>query len=349
MITVDGKLFIGDYDNNRILAYSSLPTVSNASADFVLGQPDFTSTTATVTQNSHRRPQQVVSAAGKLIVAEYSSHRIMIYNSIPTSGSAVPDVVVGQPDFTSSNSACSADGLFRVETVAVTPGGKLIATDSSNNRLLIWNAIPTSNGQPADVVLGQADFTHCTEDDDDQDGIADATPSARSLDYPAGIWTDGTRLVVSDSDNNRVLIWNQVPTTSFQPADIVLGQASFTKFTENDDNQDSVADVSPSARTLSYPYDGIDSNGVQLAVADNNNNRVLIWNTFPTTNFQPADVVLGQATFSGQMINDDNQDGVDDGIGSARVLELPSGILFHHNKLMIADTENNRFLIFQSR
>ena len=51
-----------------------------------------------------------------------------------------------------------------------------------------------------------------------------STVTASSFDRPAAVWTDGNRVIVSDRDNNRVLLWNSWPTANNQPADLVLGQ-----------------------------------------------------------------------------------------------------------------------------
>ena len=40
------------------------------------------------------------------------------------------------------------------------------------------------------------------------------------------------------------------------------------------------------------------TNSTRLLVADTNNSRVLVWLTFPTTNGQAADFVLGQPDFT---------------------------------------------------
>jgi hypothetical protein len=340
-VTEGGKLFIADYSNNRVLGYNSVPTASNANADFVLGQPDFTTAAFATNHGSHGGPVQLITAGGKLIVADYDSNRVVIYDSIPTSGAAVQSVVVGQPDFTSSGNACDASTLSNPETVAVTPGGKLIVTDSSHHRVLIWNAVPTANGQPADVVLGQGDFTHCIWNDNDQDGVNEAAPTARTLNFPNGVWTDGARLVISDESNNRVLVWNQIPTTNFQPADIVLGQPDFTSRATNAGGI--------GARTMNDPFGGVASDGVQLAITDSGNHRVLIWTTFPTSSFQPADIVLGQNAFNHGTANDDNQDAISDVTASARTLRYPSGALFYRDKLMVTDSDNSRVLIFKSK
>ena len=168
------------------------------------------------------------------------------------------------------------------------------------------------------------------------------------MDYPAGVWSDGTRLVVLDNGNSRVLIWNTFPTASFTPADVVLGQADFTHYTYNDDDQDGVEDSAPTARTLSYPYDGVYSKNGQLFVCDSGNNRVLIWDTFPTENFTPADVVLGQGDFTHNEYNDADQDGSEDGQPSATTLYEPQGIYVDGDKLIVADYENYRYLVYEA-
>jgi hypothetical protein len=349
-VTAEGQLFIGDYGNNRVLGYNSLPTANNANADFVLGQPDFSTDVALATsKGTHRGAEQVVAANGKLFVVDYSSHRVVIYNTIPTNGTAVQSVVVGQPDFNSITALCTDSSLHFPEAAAVTADGKLIAADSAHNRVLIWNTIPTADGQPANVVLGQFDFTHCVANDENHNGLADdATPTARTLNNPTAVWTDGTRLAVADTNNNRVLIWNSMPTSSFQPADLVLGQSLFTGMAFNDDTQDGTPDVT-TGRTLRGPYGGIASNGVQFAVADSENNRVLIWNSFPTSNFQYADVVLGQADFSHFTDNDADQNGAPEATPTDHTLNFPSGLVFYRDKLLVTDSLNNRVLIFKSK
>jgi hypothetical protein len=85
---------------------------------------------------------------------------------------------------------------------------QLFIADNGNNRLLVWNSFPTSSFAPANVVLGQGDFIHKTENDDNQDNVADASPSARTLKGPAGVNLVGTQLFVSDLNNSRILMYD---------------------------------------------------------------------------------------------------------------------------------------------
>lgn len=204
-------------------------------------------------------------------------------------------------------------------------GGRLIVADQQYNRVLIWNSIPTTNGVAADIVLGQNSFTTCTDNDDDQNGVADAGPTARTLWQPNSVWSDGTRLLVADSANVRLLLWNTFPTTSFQPADVVLGQAAFnTNATGTTDS------------TISRPW-SVTSNGNQIFLADDTNNRVLIWNSFPTSDGVAADAVLGQTDFISSA-----------GGTLANKFFSPQGVeLTDDARIIISDEANHRTLIFQ--
>lgn len=337
-------LYVPDYGNNRILGYTSVPTSNGADANFVLGQPNFTANAYGVTANTLWGPETAVAYNGALLVADYDNNRILVWHTLPMTTQVAADVVIGQPDMTTNTPGCTQAKLHRPESLAVV-NGKLLVADNRNNRVLVWNAIPTTNGVPADSVLGQSDFTHCMYNDDNQDGVHDAKPSARTLDYPTDIWSDGLRLVVSDAGNNRILVWSGFPSANFAPASYVLGQSDFTHYANNDDDQNGTVDAAPSARTLWFPY-YIASNGTQLFVADEYNNRVLVWNNFPSSNFVPADRVLGQGDFAHGAYNDDNQDGTADAHPTGRTLYAPAGLALIGNQLIVDDFGNNRDLVF---
>ena len=339
-VLVDGILFVPDYSDNRVLAFNGIPTSNGAAASFVLGQTDLVSDGSGISSTAISGPQTLVGSGGKLFLDEYDNDRVLIWNTIPTHSGAPADVVVGQPSFTLDASVCTSASLRIPESIHVV-AGKLLVADSGHNRVLVWNSIPTTNGVPADLVLGQQDMVSCGAND--PDGISSATSAvtASTMYHPSGIWSDGTRLVVADPDNNRVLVWTSFPTANGQPANLVLGQTSFSGDVANDP-----ATVGTTAG-MNYPY-FLDSNGAQLFVADSSNNRVLVWNTFPTTNGARADVVLGHSSLTAIQSNDDDEDGTADANPSARTFDFPAGVKLIGTRLFVADEGNNRYLVFDS-
>jgi len=94
--------------------------------------------------------------------------------------------------------------------------------------------------------------------------------------YNSGISSDGTRLLVADRGNNRVLVWNQAPENNREP-DIVLGQPDFVS------NESGAA-----LHQMNWPL-SVATDGQRIVVADAYNDRLLIWNEFPSTSGVAAD------------------------------------------------------------
>ncbi|KKS44617.1 MAG: NHL repeat containing protein [candidate division CPR1 bacterium GW2011_GWA2_42_17] len=157
-VGADGKIFLADTSNNRVLIYNSIPTADNASADVVVGQPNMTSNTANnggIGANTLKIPTGVYSDGTKLYVSDTGNHRVLIYNSIPTADNASADVVVGQPNMTSSTAnGIGADDLASPYAVYFNDA-KLYITDLQDYRISVYNSVPTSNGASADEALCQ--------------------------------------------------------------------------------------------------------------------------------------------------------------------------------------------------
>ncbi len=327
---VDGMLYLPDLGNNRAIGYNSVPTANGRAANFAVGQANLVESLSGSDEYQNKGVQTLTVYQGKLIVTDWGNSRILIYNNRPISEPAKADVVVGQTDFNQNLPGLENNRLFLPESLCVA-NGKLIVTDSNNNRVLIWNTIPTSNGAAANIVLGQSDFTT---------NSIPATPSASSLNFPTAVWSNGTMLAVLDAGNNRILIWNSFPTTSNQAADVVLGQADFIS---KEANQGFSA---PTASTLNFSTDGggLYSNGIQLFVADSGNNRLLIWN-FPliSTSNEPATGLIGQDDFTRSGANREV------GTPDSDSFSNPTGVYQFYNKLIVTDTGNNRYLIFDSK
>ena len=78
-----------------------------------------------------------------------------------------------------------------------------------------------------------------------------------------------------------------------------------------------------------------------LVVADSGNHRVLIWHGVPDRDEQPADVVLGQP-------DGDSEGPAAGGRGPERGMHLPTGVLVHDGRLIVADAWHHRILLWNS-
>lgn len=356
-VATNGTLFyVADTFNNRILGYNSVPTSNGQAADFVIGQADLTANNPATSATGLAFPYKVsVSDDGThLVVTDSGNNRVLIWNSLPTSN-VQADVVIGQTDFTSGypNQSPTATGptasSLSNPTAAMIANGRLFVVDNNNNRLLIWNSIPTVSGQDADVVWGQPSFTtntvNCgqgTNNGGTYDCSNSSYPiSAYSLNQPLDLWTNGYQLLVADSSNNRVLYWQQIPTSNAVAANYPMGQGTFS----------SGATGSTSQSGMNNPY-SVASDGAFVFVADNANNRVLVFSGFPKQAAPKALTVLGQNYWTTKTANDDNQDGTQDGGPSARTLNSPTGVYAVVNgstgntDVYVTDSGNNRILKF---
>lgn len=269
------RLFVADQGNNRVLMWNTLPTTNGTAATRVLGQADFVSNGVGTSATTMDSPFGCASAGNRLIVSDITNHRVLIWNTIPTSNGQAADLVLGQADFVSNGA--NRGGAIAANTLSIpanvwTDGTRVVVCDAGNNRVLIWQTFPTTNGQAADIVLGQPDMVSGTANNG---GL-----SASSLSLPAGVCGNDTQLYIGDTSNNRVLVFETFPVANNQAADTVLGQGDFLHNMPNDDDQDNVQDANPTARTLFGSIStglAVTCEGRRLYVADGSNSRVLIW------------------------------------------------------------------------
>lgn len=322
-IATDGtRFFIADTANNRVLGFNTIPAGPETPADFVLGQDSAASNSPGTARHRMALPGSVFVGEGRMVVADSGNNRVLVWNSVPQSATALPDVVIGQSDFASSQSGTSATRLS-FPAAAIVANGRLVVTDQGNNRVLVWNTVPAAHGAAADLVLGQPDFASKEADDE-----------AHELNKPAGLWSDGIRLLVADSANNRVLYWTSFPQLSSADADYVIGQSGFSR-----------SSPGSSAGTLRAPY-GVASDGSRVYIADSGNNRVLRYSAFPLEHGLAATEVFGQDSFTASVANDDDQDNDADDTPSLRTLSGPSGVWAYNGVLYVSDRNNNRVLFF---
>ncbi len=274
----------------------------------MLGQVNFTIGNYGTTSSLLGSPAGLAFANGVLWVADSNrlggtpdNNRVLRFSDTATYPSPTEDptisgstcgvcrgqasLVLGQPDFVSSNPNSNATGMRNPTGIATAElnGNTVVAvSDTDNNRVLIWLSYPRANGQPADVVIGQPDFVHVG---------TSSPPNAKSLRGPEGLWIDGNgKLYVADTEDNRVLIYNQIPAKNYAAADVVIGAPNFTTPVQLDLTKNNTVALPTNMQTPT----SVTTDGTRMYVSDLAQNRVLIWNTIPTTNGASADVALGQ-------------------------------------------------------
>lgn len=269
----------------------------------------------------------LVSETGALWVSDTGHHRLLGWRNRPQQDGQPADWVIGQPNFNSEGQNAKktpGKATLSVPTgVCVCESGLAVA-DAWNHRVLIWKSLPEDSNVPADLVLGQADFT----DNESNRGSLDA--DANTLHWPYGVLYHQGRLFVTDTGNRRVLIWHELPQENGQPADIVLGQPDMVSRNEN-------GGASPTASSMRWPH-SITFWEDNLVLIDAGNNRAMIWEGIPTENNTPCTVVLGQKNFASVEMNQ----GVY--LPTPSSLSLPYGVGTWGDWLFVADTANSRLL-----
>jgi NHL repeat-containing protein len=317
-----------DSGNHRIMIWHGIPSEDHASAQVVLGQPDFESEGPAKggPERGLHLPTGVGVFEGRLYVADAWHHRVLWWSDIPQQNRP-PDGVLGQADLSSVevNRGGEVGPLTLYWPYAIAYShGRFTVADTGNRRVLIWNGLP-EHEQPPDEVLGQDDFKTNLEN-------RGAEPSGKSFRWPHGVTQVGSRYLVADAGNHRVLGW-EGELGRHKDADLVLGQADLTSNGE--------WPYGPQGgHRLRFPY-AIESWGETLAVSDTANNRVLVWEDFSQKpSSAPAVQVLGQNDLDG---NGENRwDSV-----QHDTLCWPYGIDLHENLLAVADSGNNRVMIWK--
>jgi hypothetical protein len=221
------------------------------------------------------------------------------------------DLVLGQPDFVTADPGSDAAGLLFAHPYGlVLSQSVLYVTDAGRNRALVYKKLASGN-PPADVVIGMP---------------TGSPRSASSLADPRGIAISQNKLFIADRGNQRVLVWNRIPSSSAQPADVVIGQNDFTS-----------AYTKIGRSNLNQPRDVLVL-GERLFVSASAENRIQYWNHLPTENGTNPDGVLGQVDFFSALPNAPD-------IKPLERLSSPAGLAVAGDQLYIADTLNNRLVV----
>ncbi|MGX0879036.1 hypothetical protein ACSSV4_003743 [Roseovarius sp. MBR-154] len=328
----DGSLWVSDTGHHRVLGWKTVPTVDDTPADILLGQPEFgregRNAKGAVAANTLNVPTGICAFRGGLAVADPWNHRVLIWRETPTGPDHGADIVLGQPD---AESALANAGLAQARADSLhwpygvsADGDRLIVCDTGNRRALVWED-PHTTGQPADLVLGQRDFA--CRDENAGEAVSDV-----SMRWPhmALVWQGG--LAMADAGNNRVMIWERFPQRNGAPCQRVLGQSDMTACDHN------VAAYYPSAQAMNMPY-ALAVLGARLVVADTANSRLVGFGETPMAG--QADRLSAQPDFA---TKGDNRWG----ISGRDTLCWPYGLSARGSTLAIADSGNNRVLIWEA-
>jgi hypothetical protein len=271
----------------------------------------------------------LTGSSGPMFVCDTGHHRLLVWTDVPDTDGTPADLLIGQSDFTQEGRNAKGDigrATLNVPTGVCAVDGIVAVADAWNHRVLVWHGYPTRCNQPADIVLGQDHFGA---------GLANrGTGQARAdtLNWCYGVAICDGRLIVADTGNRRVLIWDGIPQANGAPADLVLGQGDFN-------HRDEGCGEPGGPVGMRWPHD-ICIAGDLLMVSDAGDNRVMAWRGWPMSNGSPCEFVLGQAEMSGQ---DHNRGAYHPTAGA---LNMPYGVAAGASRLVVADTANSRLLGF---
>jgi sugar lactone lactonase YvrE len=331
------SLWIADSANNRVVSFNPAPTASGVPASLYQGQagptganPDYAllNTSATVSGATLEAPQSVAVVGNTVYVSDSQLNRVTAFSPNPSAAGASASLVLGQTNLQTAVANLS-DGTLTGQTLNAPMGvfadsaQNVYVADSGNNRVAIFTGSISGNDPSATYAMGQGSLTSNT-----------ATITATGLHNPNGFCLANGQLFVSDSNNNRVLVFNSwSPTGNGTAASYVIGQANMTS---------AVAGLS--ATGLNGPGT-LACNTTALFVADENNNRVLKFALPIAANTPSASLVLGQSDFVSGSVNRGAASPYPSTLGT---LWQPRGLAIDGANLYISDSANNRILAWHA-
>jgi|GEM_PF-3828512 len=211
-----GRLFVPDLENHRVLIYDN-PWVTNAAADQVIGQADFSGDLCNGGQNNGRNPTAsslcftdigghssqhgagvALDPSGNLWVADNGNNRVLRFSKDPANPGkfmTAADYVLGQTSFTvgpaSWESGCSGmDKICNPTSLRFGPNGDLYVADAWNQRITVFAPPFNTN------TIGKAAYkTFGTGGDTGMFHIGEVDPSG------AGLW-------VNEYTKGKVVLWD---------------------------------------------------------------------------------------------------------------------------------------------
>lgn len=281
--TINHRLFVSDSTNNRVLVFNLATdnTLTDYGADFVLGQPNFSSNTAATTQAGMSSPQGLAYDAtnNRLFVAEQSNARVLVFDVAAITNGENAVNVLGQANFVTSSGFTTQSGTPSAFGLAYdATNNRLFVSQQNINRVTVFDVASITNGENATHVLGQTFFTTFT-----------SATTQSGMNYVRDVAYDSVnnRLFVADQDNRRVLVFDVAAITNGENAINVLGQANFTS---------SAAATTQAGMNGPYAL-AYDATNSRLFVGEQTNSRVTVFDVAAITDGENAQNVLGQPNF----------------------------------------------------
>jgi len=208
----------------------------------------------------------------RLFVLEPENNRVLIFNlkSDDTLIDDIPDYVLGQLDFVTFTSGTTDAKFNNPQAITYDPEDDLLfVSDTGNNRIMVFDVSSITNGESAINIFGQP-----TPLDNDPGSTESEFNAPTDIVYDP----DSNQLFVSDTGNNRIMVFDVSSITNGESAINVLGQETFSE-----------TDPGSSGSELSSPAGLIyDSNSNQLFVSDTGNNRIMVFDVSSITNGESA-------------------------------------------------------------
>lgn len=319
------------------------PSRLTITADFVLGQPDFTTGDewgyGEATANSFMSLSAVDydSENELLFVADREASRILVFDvSGGIENNMEARYVIGQPDFTTVDAGTSQNELNDPTSISYdATNDRLYVADGGNNRVLVFDVSLVNLevhpfGMDAEYVIGASSF---------DDGVGELSQS--SLDNPRGVELDPIHklLYVADNQNYRVMIFdisneNLAAYPVGMNATAVIGQPDFL-----------LAGYGVTQNTVSSPQDVQYASGSELLFVGTSS-RVLVFDVSEENlAAYPADMnamaVIGQPDFE---TTSNNNPAAVNLLGESS----PSGLAYDasHDLLYLGDPEHHRTMVF---
>jgi sugar lactone lactonase YvrE len=226
----EGNLYLPDLNNNRVLKYID-PFGTDSVADEVWGQPDFTTRNRPASPSASSLNLQWeygttvgvfgagvhIDQAGNLWLTDSGNHRVLRFPKAGGTIAKTADLVIGQPNFTSTATGTALNRLYKPQAVSMHPlTGELYILDGESPnyggpcRLLVFGS-PFTNGMSATREIGKA------SPGDQASGLFNARGFVFDPSDPNAVW-------VADGGNDRILKMNTLSGALLD----VIGRPDFT-------------------------------------------------------------------------------------------------------------------------